>query len=228
MVKLTILDKRYQFPERITLEKWRRLANLDFGQPSQWARILSIIIDEDEALISKCRLDSLTLAISFCIELMNTRRKTTMKDFSAFTLGEFIDLDCYVSISVEKHIEDVIKMLSDEQITMADEALWLLEQYMAFRMSTYRAYSGLFGLNEPKEDEDTDDEEVFDPNKVIKNWYTIIMELAEGNILNIDAVTEQPYKKAFNFMAWKKEKAQAERYKQIQQEQQSRHQMSRR
>ena len=52
----------------------------------------------------------------------------------------------------------------------------------------------------------------------MRSWYKIIISLAEGSLLNIDAVTDQPYKKAFNFMAWKKEKQQEENFKQLQQQ----------
>ena len=227
MVSITINDKKYKFPERITLEKWKKCAVLNFEDPDNWPTIFAHIIDEDVEVIRKCRLDSLTLAMSFCIELMNRRKKTKIIDLNNLTLGQFIDLDCYVTLSVEKHIEDIVEMLEMEPTTMADEALWLLEQYMLFRTHTYRAYSGLFGLNENQEEYDDDDEKVRNPNQVIKNWYQIIMDLAEGNLLNIDAVTDEPYKKAFNFMAWKKEKALAEQRKQMQQ-QQSRQAMSRR
>ena len=227
MVDLTINGKKYKFPERITLEKWKQLAVQDFNDVDQWSNILATALDEDIEIIKKCSLKSLTLAMSFCIQLLNARQKTKIIDLNSLTLGEFIDLDCYVTISVEKHIEDIVKMLKVEETVMADEALWLLEQYMLFRTHTFRAYSGLFGLNEPKEEEDDDEDKVRNPNQVIKNWYAIIMDLAEGSLLKIDEVTDQPYKKAFNFMAWKKERVEAENLKQMQQ-QQSRQAMSRR
>ena len=216
MVKITIGDKRLEFPERIQLDKWKRMVKYDFEDPDQWAQILATLLDEDVELIKRCEFQSLTLAIAFTVTLINNRKTWKCRDFNTLTLGEFIDLDVYALQSIEKNIDVMIEMIG-EPTEWADEALWLIEQYNQFRTHTYRQYSVLFGLND-KGSEDEEDEEDWDPNRVMRSWYKIIISLAEGSLLNIDAVTDQPYKKAFNFMAWKKEKQQEENFKQLQQQ----------
>lgn len=99
-----------------------------------------------------------------------------------------------------------------------------MDQYQQFRIHTYRQYAGLFGLNEPRDDDD--DLETVDAKKVAKGWYRIIVDLAANDVLNIDAITEQPLKKILNFMALKKEKQMEENFKQLQQKRQ--HDLSRR
>ena len=56
-----------------------------------------------------------------------------------------------------------------------------------------------------------------DPMQVARSWYKVIVSLANRNILNMDAVTDQPLKKALNFMALQKEEALEEQQKQLQQ-----------
>ena len=46
----------------------------------------------------------------------------------------------------------------------------------------------------------------FDPLKIAKGWYKIIVSLANDNLLDIDRVTDEPLKKVLNFMALQKEK----------------------
>ena len=222
MVKLTIEGKAYKMPKRLSVEQWRALLKFDYHSMDAWPKIMAHILEEDVEVFKKATVESMTLAISFVIALMNQRTESKVRDFNTILFGEFVDLDIYVVQGIEKHIEDMLAILSPN-LYYADEALWVLDQYQQFRIHTYRQYSGLFGLNEPRDDDD--DLETIDAKKVAKGWYRIIVDLAANDVLNIDAITEQPLKKILNFMALKKEKQMEENFKQLQQKRQ--HDLSR-
>ena len=220
MVKITIENKKHILPERLTVKQWKQLVNYDYANTDQWPKIISILLNEDIEVLKRCTLDSLTLAIAFTVECMNRRREFKVRDFNDILFGEFIDLDIYMVMGVEKHLEQIVEILS-EGTEWADEAMWLVDQYSLFRVHTYRQYAGLFGINDRKDDDDEDDElEKWDSKKVAKGWYRVITDLAEDDILKIDQITDQPLKKALNFMAYKKEKQLEENFRLMQQKRQ--------
>ena len=152
--------------------------------------------------------ESLELGIVFIATVINQRRETKIKDFNTITFGEWIDLDIYLNWGADKHIEEILQLLSPKT-TMADEALWVLEKYSTWRLFIYKQYSRLFGLDEVSEGSEGQ------ARDIAKSWYEVIISLAKEDILNIDAVTEQPLKKALNFMAYKKEKQLEEQQRQL-------------
>ena len=83
----------------------------------------------------------------------------------------------------------------------------------------YRSYSVLFGLNEPKDVEEESDQ-THDKLQVARTWYEILVTLANEDLLKIDAVAEQPYKKVLNFMARQKQKQLEENARKLQQRRQ--------
>jgi len=48
-------------------------------------------------------------------------------------------------------------------------------------------------------------QEITDKLATARSWYKIIVGLAQGDVLKLDEVTEQPLKKILNFMALQKE-----------------------
>ena len=219
MVKLTIQGKGYKMPERLTVEQWKSLLRYDFQDVNEWPLIMSNLLKEDTAVFKRATVESLTLAISFVIALMNQRVESKVRDFNELTFGEFVDLDIYITQGIEKNLIAMLDILKgDSRFVWADEALWIIDQYQMFRQHTYRSYAGLFGLNEPKDE--TDDLESIDPQVIARGWYRIIIDLAENDVLKIDAVTEEPLKKILNFMAFKKERQLEENFKQLQQKRQ--------
>ena len=219
MVKLTLKGRKYKLPERFTVDQWLQLVKFDYLNPHQWNKIMSIAIGVDESLLVDVDKESKILAISLIINTMNARREYKVRDFNTITFGEFIDLDVYMVLGVEKNLKAIVTMLS-EGTEWADEAMWLVDQYSLFRVHMYRSYANLFGLNDQTEDDEEDDLESHDPNQIIKGWYKIIVDLANNDILKIDEVTDQPLKKALNFMAYKKERQLEENFKQLQQKRQ--------
>ena len=219
MVKITIENNKYALPDRLTIKQWRQLVNFDYADTEQWPKIISVLLNEDIEVLKRCTLDSLTLAIAFTVECMNRRREYRVRDFNEILFGEFIDLDIYMVMGVEKHLDQIVEILS-EGTEWADEAMWLVDQYSLFRVHTYRQYAGLFGIND-KLEQDEDEEDKWDSKKIAKGWYRVITDLAQDDILRIDLITDQPLKKALNFMAYKKEKQLEENFRLMQQKRQN-------
>lgn len=220
MVKITIENKKYTLPERLTVKQWRQLVNFDYANTEHWPKIIAVLLNEDVEILKRCTLDSLTLAIAFTVECMNRRKEFVVRDFNDILFGEFIDLDIYMVMGVEKHLEQIVEILS-EGTEWADEAMWLVDQYSLFRVHTYRQYAVLFGINDKLEQDEDDELEKWDSKKIAKGWYRVITDLAQEDILKIDLITDQPLKKALNFMAYKKEKQLEENFRLMQQKRQN-------
>jgi hypothetical protein len=90
--------------------------------------------------------------------------------------------------------------------------MWAVDQWIAFRTYTYRQYAELFGLNEFAEE---DDQIQKDKQASARAWYKIIVGLAQSNLLQLDAVTDQPLKKVLNFMALQKEQQMEENQRKL-------------
>ena len=83
----------------------------------------------------------------------------------------------------------------------------------------YRQYSELFGIEVDEDDEIiVDEDRTPNPDAIANGWYTIIINLAGDNILNIDKITEQPIIPTLNFMAHQKAKVVAENFRQLKQQ----------
>ena len=210
MVKFTIADKEYKIAERFTVSQWKDIIKWDFEYKPHWPRILSTATGAPLEYLEQTVEESLELGIVFIATVINQRKETKIKDFNTITFGEWIDLDIYLNWGADKHIDEILQLLSPDT-TMADEALWVIEKYSTWRLFIYKQYTKLFGLDEISEGGDGQ------TGDIAKSWYEVIISLANEDILNIDAVTEQPLKKALNFMAYKKEKQLEEQQRQLKQ-----------
>ena len=204
MVKININGKSYAIPQRLTIDHYNSLINFDWEDPKYYPMIVSQLVDAPLPQLAKAEPQQLTLGIVFAVKAMNERREVEMLNLDEITFGQFIDLDVYLTIGLDKHFRDIAKILCP-LAKFSDEVMWAIEKYVQFRTFTYRQYKVLFGLT----DADIYDAEPDEIKKtqIAKSWYSIIVNIAKEDILNIDRVTEQPLKKALNFMALQKEKA---------------------
>jgi len=219
MIKITIDNNKYEIPDRILVSQWKKLITFNFEDFNEYPKIIAYLIGAHPNEVAKCSEDSQILAIGFIIQLMNTRREFKVRDFNDIMFGEFVDLDIYVVMGIEKNMEEILKVLTPEEdkpTIWADEAMWIIDRFTQFRVFTYRQYAGLFGLNEQGEPEEESDDS-WDAKKIAKGWYRVIIDLADNNIEKIDYVTDQPLKKVLNFMAHRKEKQLEENFKLLQQ-----------
>jgi len=221
MAQININNKAYEIPERLTVEQYYGAIQFDWEDPKYYPMIIAQCTGAPLALLANAGEESLALAIALIVSSMNARRSTSMIDLEAITFGQFVDLDVYLALGLDKHFRDIVQMLSPEA-KWADEAMWAIDKYAAFRTYTYRQYRVLFGLTEKDLDEaeKTGDTEVRDKMQVARAWYKVIVSLAQDNILQIDEVTEQPLKKVLNFMSLQKEKVMEENEAKLKQKRQ--------
>lgn len=216
-VSININKERYRVPERLDIKTYSAALQFDWEDPKYYPKIVSELTDAPISQLAKAEEDSLVLAMSLLTHVMNQRTECNMKDLTELTFGEFIDLDVWISLGVTKHLQDMANILCPKA-KWSDQAMWAVDKFAEFRMYMYRQYKVLFDLTDKDLEEAKEKLEItIDPMSIARSWYKVIVSLANEDILNIDRVTEEPLKKALNFMALQKEKALEEREKQLQQ-----------
>jgi hypothetical protein len=161
---------------------------------------------------------NLELAMGIVFTLLQDRKETGWKDPHTLSFGQWVDLDCWIAEGINITIDKMLDILAPEVETSA-EALYVIESYITWRTYIYRQYSELFGLNiEDDEIVVEEDAQVKGPKDIVNGWYSVIIGLASDNILNVDAVTEQPVLGTLNFMAHQKQKQIAENFKKLKQQ----------
>ena len=218
MAQININNKAYKIPERFTIEQYQAAMAYDWEDPKYYPMVVSQLTGAPIKQLQAADEESLVLAIALIVHQMNVRTKCKLVNLDEITFGQFIDLDVWISLGVDKHLEAMAEILCPKA-KWADEAMWAVDEFAKYRMYTYRQYQALFGVRD-KDFEEAKlklDEGRPDPMQVARSWYKVIVSLANRNILNMDAVTDQPLKKALNFMALQKEEALEEQQKQLQQ-----------
>jgi len=200
MVKLQLDGKDYRFPKRLEIGLWSQLAQLDLGEPLMWPRALHLVTGAPLDLLVAAPHKALELGMGFLLNLMSQRARAEHKPFEELTFGQWVDLDIWLIWGVDRHMGDITGILCPEA-RYADEALWVIEKYTRWRLSVYRSYSALFGLNDPVDDEGGE----VDKMGIARGWYAVMVRLAQGDILRLDPVAEQPLKKALNMLAYQKQ-----------------------
>lgn len=212
---INIDNKAYKFPARLTMDQWAHLVdNFDFHNPEHHPQILNYVTGAPVDQLEKADENTLVLAIALVVQMLNYRVPTNIKNFEEITFGEFIDLDIYLNMGTTKHYKEILEIL-DVKKEGAEFCMYAIEQYNNYRTFIYRSYKKLFEIEED-EFEGSEDAS-FDPLQVARNWYKIIVSLAGDDLLRIDQVTDQPLKKALNFMAYQKEKQIEENLRKLQQ-----------
>jgi len=201
-VTVNINDKKWEIPTRVTIEEWKDLQQWEFTNQAHWPWIVSTISSFDAKEFDNADPDSMQLFIGFLIAACNKRTLKVQPDFNQLKFGQFVDLDCFLALGVEKNIAQILEILGVDT-PWADEALAVIDQYLKWRATIYKQYSQLFGLN--NKDGLPDDDEMYDPKEVARGWYMVIMELANNNILSMDVVTEEPLQKTLTFLQIQKE-----------------------
>ena len=221
MAQININNVGYTIPERLTVEQYYKAIQFDWEDPKYYPMIIAQLTGAPLALLAKAGDESLTLAIALIVKSMNDRRECTMIDLEGIAFGQFVDLDVYLALGLDKHFSDITAILAPG-VEWADEAMWAIDKYAAFRTFTYRQYKVLFGLTDKDltEAEAEGETEVKDKMQVARAWYKVIVSLAQDNILKLDEVTEQPLKKVLNFMSLQKEKVMEENEAKLKQKRQ--------
>ena len=212
MFKISIKDKEYPFPQRLTVDQWMQVAKYDVSQEWNWPKILSIVFKCHPQDLSEASPFTLELGIGILIGILNNRKPGRVLDFTKLTFGQWVDLDVWSQTGVQKNLDKMLTILGE--CKYHDEALWKVESWNNYRSYIYRQYSELFGIN-MEEGEIVVDEDWEEPTEasVAEGWFSIIIGLSSDNILNIDKVTDMPLLITLNFMAHQKQKQIRENFK---------------
>ena len=202
-VTVNINDKKWEIPTRVTIEEWKDLQQWEFTNQGHWPWIVSAISSFDAKEFDGADPDSMQLFIGFLIAACNKRTLKVQPDFNQLKFGQFVDLDCFLALGVEKNILQILEVLGVDT-PWADEALAVIDQYIKWRTTVYKQYSDLFGLN--SKDGLPDDGEMYDPKEVSRGWYLVICELTNWDVLKMDQVTDQPLHQILTYLQIKKEK----------------------
>lgn len=224
MIKVKLKNRTYKIPTNFSIDQWKQIVKMDMEDPANWPKIMGIGMDLPIGKFINVDQDGLILGASLIINELSKRKPAPHVSLTELTFGQFVDLDIWIVLGIENHIDSILEVLGTRDSYTAGEALYIIDQYANFRVSTYRSYRGLFGINAQGEQEDL--EEAWDPNKVARGWYKVIVDLADNDLQKLDYVTDQPLKKVLNFMALRKERALEEQFKQL--EQKRKHDLSRR
>ncbi len=203
-ITANINDIKWELPERLTIEEWRQLQQWEFENPAHWPWIINTISSIPAEEFNNADPKSMQLFMGFIVSAMNLRTLKHQPKLEAMKFGQFVDLDCFVSLGIEKHIQDMLDIL-EVDTPWANEALASIEQYIKWRTTIYKQYAQLFDINE--NDSVLVDDKDFDPKEVPRSWYKVIVELAGKDILKMDQVTEEPLHKVLTFLQIKKEEA---------------------
>lgn len=213
MVKfnITINEKEYQFPKRLTVDQWKGIMRYDIESQQNWPQIIASLFGVHPKDLKEASDFTIELGIGLLIGLLNERKESRHIDFTGLNFGQWVDLDIWITEGVHKNCDKMLKILGDTK--WADEALYKIDAYNQWRTYIYRQYAELFGLNgETDETVETDEKEPV-PQNPAEAWFSIIIGLASDNILYLDQVTDQPILKTLNFMAHQKNKAITENFK---------------
>ena len=209
MDALVIKDIEYPLPQDITLEKWLKLHELGDDKLSLISECFEVPLDDIKDMPEKTQ----ELAISIINVLMyppNVEPNTDyLIDYAGMTLGQFVDLEVYISKGAKETIMEIANILYKNTIkpdTMVSKIWGAFVSYMNYRKLLYTQYKGLFGTD--GEGDVERDDNASNPRTTGHVWYEIIMILADGKFLNIEPTVERPVIEAFNWLAWNKNKQQ--------------------
>ena len=204
-ITVNINSTKWVIPERLTIDERQTLQQWEFENQAHWPWIINAISGIPVTEFNGADPDSMQLFIGFLISAMNLRTLKHQPKLDAMKFGQFVDLDCYVSIGIDKHIKDMLTILETDT-PWAPQALWSIEQFILWRTSVYRRYAQLFGLEDKDFKDFVDEQDEQDPMAVSRGWYNVIVELAGEDILKMDQITEEPLDKVLTFLQIKKEK----------------------
>ena len=217
--KIHIDTEVYEIPDRLTVEQYAQVLAYDWQDPKWYPMILSQVSGAPAEVLMEVPTDSLSLGMSLVIALVNQREECPITQFTDLTFGQFIDLDVWLSMGLDKHLQSIAEIIAPEADGAA-QVMWAIDKFAEFRIYTYRQYSALFGLSEREIDQAIDEgHTTADKLYLARSWYKVIVTLAGDDILNIDQVTDQPLTKALNFMAYQKERILETQQKQREQRQ---------
>ena len=223
--ELKIGDETYAIPDSYNLGQWAKINQWKFKDPNDWPFLCAAAIGmHNPAFLMEMKEEDpeqfrflLSLVLSSVNVKMGAQSKKLssghqMMDLDSMNFGTFMDLDILASDG--KSMDKLFARLYDMPIEEARElplndALPGITLYQSWRTSVYRAYTKLFDYNDNnQEEEESPEHSRMTPAHA---WYETLMVLCDGKFENIESAVQQPFRSAFNFLAWKKTKMAEER-----------------
>ena len=217
MYTLVIKDKEYTVPDYLTIETWSEVNKYDIRMKMTHNRVISIIMgipqDEVEIIPDNTKELIMLMVVSLInpIVLLHYKEYNDGKyiDLPSMTLGTFIDLELQIADGIQKNLKGIVEILYNTNIdndTNIKKVLGGVNHYLKWRESIYSSYKNLFATG--SDDGYADDSDFYKSTvqDIKHSWFEIIMLMANDDILRMDEVTEQPVVKAFNWLAWNKDR----------------------
>lgn len=209
MYALVINNVEYELPQQLTVGQWMGIASLDATMSNYSANVVRIVLGLDHDTVQTIPEDTIEVVMSFILMLFSKFNKPansleTIK-FDDITFGQWIDLDVYLQLGLQKHLAEIVELLYDIDNgydAIYSQVIYGVNKYIVHRNNIYNQYKSLFGL-----DDDYPEEPKEKKTHPAKSWHNVLMSIADDDITKVDAVLEMPLIKVFNFMAYRKEKA---------------------
>ena len=221
-VSFQIDDTVYEIPEVINLSMFVRALAWDITDYKNLKPFVSTITNCSIAKLDLLDTETFELILGVCVTLLDVSEATTsrnlgiykLKSFNEFTFGEFMDIDILLAGGgIKKHAPELISKIYDMPIEVAEQkdikvAWGSLLELAKFREQVYLEFDEFFGTGGTSDSNKETKE--FDISELQYMWYGAVLILADNQFLNINSVTERPYKEALNFLTWKKHQADKE------------------
>lgn len=204
MVNLKVDNKRYSITSNPTIDQWMDLMRYDFEAQPHWIHIIKRITDLPVSVIEEMTFEQQHLAVTMIAHTLTLRQRVELPDFNQVTFGQFIDMEYYIAMGTHKCMHQILDTLA-VQTEGTQQALYVTEEYIKWRDNIYKQYKALFGLDDPTE-QDLIESKPRSATEVAKDWYRVLVDLANDDVLKINEVTERGVKEIFNFMAVRKER----------------------
>ena len=202
MVKLNIDGQQYNLQGELTIDQWKSIARWNLEDFKQWPLVIQTVTDLDLDIINQMDLEQQRLAVTMIAWSMQQREPIKLPVLDELNFGQFIDIEYYIAMGPQKSIDSIMRVL-DIETDKSAEALYAFEMYSKWRQNIYQRYTALFG-GEGTDSEDDGPKQ--SPEQIAKSWYRILVDLANGDLLKVDGITDEGVKKVFNFMAVQKER----------------------
>lgn len=204
---LSVNGDEYKVPEKLTISKWAELQHWTMNDEYLWDKIISILMDMEQQVVEQLPQEIKQTCIFILGSLMFHEDKEPLGNFidlDKITVGQFIDMEIYISNGIHRNIAPVVEMLFNVEYDpdfSAHQVWGGLRKYFNFRKTIFNRYKVLFNSDRNEEINNKNDKK---PIEYV--WYEILLILAGGNFLALDDASNQPLISALNFIAYDKDK----------------------
>lgn len=220
-VKINILDKSYELPQRVTVGDFMALDGFDLLDMRHDALVCATLIHAPLGDLQRASAtDVLWLKAHLLRPLIDMDQQPLLQQIDGYKLvqlhklsiGDFADLDVLITEGVQTGLAQILELLYAAPINRVEDwdmrVAWpAVLYYMTFREGIYKGYRNLFEVSEsPVEEGSTTATDEGGPHNARHAWYRVFMTLCNDRFLDLERVPHRPLIEALNFLAYQKEK----------------------